>query len=70
MHLGSNNFKHNYTMRDTQLQNESQEKDLGVIIKDNLKVDAQCAAAAKKANRVLGTINRTFQYKDRKIKAG
>ena len=41
------------------------ERDLGVLIQDNLKVSEQCNKAANTANRILGMINRTFSYKPR-----
>ena len=40
-------------------------KDLGVIITDKLEVTKQCAKASKKANAMLGMINRTIKYKIR-----
>jgi len=39
------------------------ERDLGILIKDNLKVSQQCNKAANTANRILGMISRTFSYK-------
>jgi len=36
------------------IQAELEEKDLGVIIRQNLKSSSQCAAAVKSANRLLG----------------
>ena len=38
------------------LEASKQEKDLGVVIEDNLKPSAQCAKAAAKANMVLGQL--------------
>ena len=42
------------------LESAEEEWDLGVIIQRNLKVDKQCAKAAKTANSVLGMIRRSF----------
>jgi len=39
-----------------------QEKDLGVLLSNNLKVSAQCQQACSKALRILGMINRTIVY--------
>ena len=50
-------------MRDQELNNVKQEKDLGVIINCNLKVSDQCIAASKKANMMLGLISRNFYHK-------
>ena len=51
MHLGYNNPKVNYVMEATQLQEVSEEKDLGIIISDDLKWKKQCIAAVKKQTR-------------------
>jgi len=60
MHLGYNNPSVDYYMDTVQLQVVKEEKDLGVVITDDLKWDNQCAAAVKQANRVLGMIKRSF----------
>ena len=36
------------------------EKDLGVIVSDDLKSEKQCSAAVIKANRMLGMMKRKF----------
>ena len=56
MHFGFNNTRHTYTMNNKELQTVSEEKDLGVIIQDNLKVDKQVAASVANANKMLGMI--------------
>jgi len=38
----------------------SEEKDLGVIISEDLKCEKQCCEAVKKANRMLGMIKSSF----------
>ena len=38
-----------------------EEKDLGVKITEDLKPHAQCKLAASKANRALGTLEKTFK---------
>ena len=40
-----------------------QEKDLGIVISDNLKVSKQCQQAYNKASGILGLINRTTEYR-------
>ena len=47
-------------MNDKVVSSESRIRDLGVIISDTCKPSDQCAAAASKANQVLGRINRAF----------
>jgi len=49
------------------LEEVHDEKDLGVIVQENLKVDRQVTSAVKKANRVLGMINKTFVNKNQEI---
>ena len=46
------------------LESSSQEKDLGILIEDNLKPSAQCAKAAAKANMVLGQLTRGCTWRD------
>ena len=65
LHLGSNNKKYQYEVREnglrTIISNTTLEKDLGVLISLDLKVAEQCNKAAKKAMRVLGMVRRTFR---------
>ena len=42
------------------LQEVSEEKDVGIVTTNDLKVSRQCAEAAAKANRVLGMMRRNF----------
>ena len=44
-----------------------EERDLGVIITNDLKVEAQCSAACVKANRMLGLIKRTLVNRSPRI---
>ena len=44
-----------------------EEKDLGVIVTTDFKVGRQCAEAAKKGNKILGMISRTFSCKSKVI---
>ena len=67
MHFGFNNTRHTYTMNNKELQTVSEEKDLGVIIQDNLKVDKQVAASVAKTNKILGMIRRSFKSRDEKM---
>jgi len=41
-----------------------QEKDLGIIIRSDLKCSQQCLYAYNKANKILGMIRRTIINKD------
>ena len=43
------------------------EKDLGVIINNDMKFEDQVPSAAKKANKTLGMIKRNFDYINRYV---
>jgi len=66
MHIGNRNEKNKYYMNDSLLATSEQERDIGVLISRNLKLEAQCKKAAAMANRVLTQILRAFHYRDRK----
>ena len=57
----------NYSMGGRHPKKVTEEKDLGVIITNDLKMEAQCSAACVKANRMLGLIKRTLVNKRRAI---
>ena len=40
----------------SKLESVNEEKDLGVIISEDLKWEKQCSAAVSKANKILGMI--------------
>ncbi len=67
LHIGSNKDRVNYSMNGVQFSKVDQEKDLGVIISNDLKPNLQCKEVIKKANKVIGFIGRTFEYKSEKI---
>ena len=60
LHIGYNNPNYDYFMGDFM------EKDLGVHIHKSLKVKEQINYVVKKANRILGTIRRTYTDKSMK----
>ena len=66
LNIGSKNMKSSYTMNNIQLENVSNEKDLGIIISNDLKPTKQCTEAVKKANKLIGFIGRAFEYKSEK----
>jgi len=60
IHMGYNNKLAEYHMNDVKLECVSEEKDLGVIISEDLKCEKQCSEAVKKANIIMGMIKRNF----------
>ena len=74
MHVGKNNKRsaHVYTMDDSsgatlELQETILERDLGVMISNDLKWRSQVEAAATKANRVFGIFKRVFQCRSPRL---
>ena len=64
MHLGRHNKRDDYTLYEKILEESQKEKDLGVIIDEQLKFHVQAAAATKKANQMLGIIKKTYTSRD------
>ena len=55
MHLGTSNENARYFMDNRQLEAVIDERDLSIVMQNNLKVSKQCAKVVGTANRVLGT---------------
>ena len=49
------------------LESVSDQRDLGVLISENCSPGNQCTSSAKKANQILGQINRSFSCKTKDI---
>ena len=67
IHLGYHNQKFKYRMAGQIISTTSDQRDLGIFIDDSCKPGLQCAIAAKKANQVLGRINRSFSCYTRDV---
>ena len=65
LHLGKNNKNFSYTMNGNMLESTDKEKDIGVIISNNLKPAAHCDKVARTASGALHQILRSFSYRDR-----
>ena len=65
--VGKSNRQFQYIMSNHTLETTSEERDLGVIVTNNLKFAGHCQSACQKANRVLGMIRRTISYKTPEI---
>ena len=63
MHIG-HQYKTNYNVQqdntDCSILEITEEKDLGVLTANTMKVSRQCHEAASKANRFLGMVHRQF----------
>ena len=67
MHIGGKNVKESYTLGGKVLSEVVEERDLGVIVQNDLKVDKQCRRAANEGNKMLGMIRRNFECKDKVV---
>ena len=71
MHLGNNNLKYDYRMKENgalvKLQASDCEKDLGVNVDKDLKFSKHAVIASNKANRIMGKINRSFTCIDKEM---
>ena len=54
-------------MNGSKLSKVNHEKDLGWTISNDLKPSKHCSDIIKKANKLVGFIGRTFQYKSEKV---
>ena len=64
MHIGSRNLPSAcYYMNGHKLEECQEEKDLGVLVSNNLKMGPQCNHAFQKANRILGLLKRMIDNK-------
>jgi len=64
MHIG-HNYRFLYALQQNNithhLSETVEERDLGVLVTDNLSISTQCAEAAKKAIKVLSMVHRHFK---------
>ena len=69
MHIGNKNnkYKTEYKIGDKKLGVVTDEKDLEVIISNDLKVAKQCIKSANKGNQILGMISRYFTCRNKDI---
>ena len=67
LYFGYNNVRVDLELGGKPLAVHESERDLGVIVQNDLKVDQQCCKAANEANRKLGMIKRGFKIKTRAV---
>lgn len=65
MHIGHNNKKRNYFIGGQQIKKVDNEKDLGIVVSEDLKSKKHVAKTAKKGNQLLGMIKRTMTCKNK-----
>lgn len=67
MYFGKTNNRAKYKIAGVEIGRVTEEKDLGIYIDENFKVENQCCKAAKKENKILGMIARTFVSTNKKV---
>ena len=66
-HFGNQDSENKYTVQGIDIKKIKEEKDLGIIIRNDLKVSAQCEKAASKGNQILGLMFRTIACRNKEI---
>ena len=64
LHIGRNNPWHQYKMNGKRLNQVYEEKDLGILMDNELKFHKHTSAVVKKASRNLGIIKKSFLFLD------
>ncbi len=67
MHIWTKNSGAEYKMDGKTLQVVNQDRDLGIIVEDTLKPTAQCLAACRKGNFILGMMRRGLESRSREV---
>ena len=67
LNLGVSDDDIGYKLKGKTLQNVHEERDLGVLVTDDLKFSRHCQEGRKKALRMLGALNRNVNYKSKDV---
>ena len=70
MTIGKDNKKFEYKLQNQRLQKVAEEKDIGVIIDDQLTFESHISTKINKATSMFGLIRRSFQCLDKKTFTG
>lgn len=65
LHVGNNNQQFDYYLGNNLIKTSNKERDLGVIVDNSCKFSEQCRMAASAANKLLGLIKRSIEYKNK-----
>ena len=64
MRFGYHNQRTDYELYNQVLEDTSVEKDLGIMVDNKLNFHAHASAASKKANQILGVIEKAYKSRD------
>ena len=69
LHIGNNNVQAKYSMKNVPLASTEKEVDLGIqiLLSKDLKPSQHCTETVKAANKLVGFIGRTFEFKSEKV---
>ena len=67
LHLGYGSRRHSYHLGETTIENVTQEKDLGVILTEDMRSHEQVGRVVKRANQILGVIKRTYANRSKEL---
>ena len=67
MHMGHRNPQVTYSLYGQDLKTSNAERDLGVLVTDDLKPAKHIGVIVSRANRMVGLIRRTFSYIDKEM---